>query len=147
MESDRLKTAMFENAVEIVCLHSRVRETSKRRDESAQRRQAWQLACTELHERYNDLAFPGGYDDALERIESGKAQAMEAAICFLELRPYFFRSGYMFKDILRKCKRAPLSPQQESRLKIVMGKLDEWRKRKVLDKELERSCRIAPGDS
>jgi len=113
MESDRLKTAMFENAVEIVCLHSRVRETSKRRDESAQRRQAWQLACTELHERYNDLAFPGGYDDALERIESGKAQAMEAAICFLELRPYFFRSGYMFKDILRKCKRAPLSPQQD----------------------------------
>ena len=25
---------------------------------------------------------------------------VEAAICFLECRPYFFRSGYMFKDIL-----------------------------------------------
>jgi hypothetical protein len=55
---------------------------------------------------------------------------MEAAVCFLEVRPYFFRSGYMFKDILRKCKRAPLSREQSARLEAVMAGLAEWRRRK-----------------
>jgi hypothetical protein len=73
------------------------------------------------------LAFPGGYEGALDRIVSGDPETMEAAICFLECRPYFFRSGYMFKDILRKCKRAPLSPEQTSRLQTIEGKLAEWR--------------------
>jgi hypothetical protein len=36
----------------------------------------------------------------------------------------------MFKDILRKCKRAPLSPEQAARLDSVLGKLAEWRRLK-----------------
>ena len=52
---------------------------------------------------------------------------MEAGICFLELRPYFFRSGYMFKDILRKCKQAPLSKSQAARLATVVEKFAAWR--------------------
>jgi hypothetical protein len=78
------------------------------------------------------LAFPGGLDGAYERIVSGDPEAMETAICFLELRPYYFRSGYMFEDILRKCKRAPLSPEQASRLETVREQLAEWRRTKLL---------------
>jgi len=46
--------------------------------------------------------FPLGYQGggASRRILYGDPEAMEAAICFLEVRPYFFRSGYMYKDIL-----------------------------------------------
>jgi hypothetical protein len=33
----------------------------------------------------------------------------------------------MFKDILRKCKRAPLSAEQSDRLKVIIEKLGEWR--------------------
>ena len=44
------------------------------------------------------------------------SKAMKVAICFLECRPYFFKSGYMFKDILRKVKKAPLSDEQTLRL-------------------------------
>jgi hypothetical protein len=65
---------------------------------------------------------------------------MEAAICFLECRPYFFRSGYMFKDILRRCRRAPLLPQQAVRLKVVEGKLAEWRQGK-LSKKGDSRCK------
>jgi hypothetical protein len=34
----------------------------------------------------------------------------------------------MFKDILRKCKRAPLSGEQSARLKVIIEKLGEWRR-------------------
>jgi len=57
---------------------------------------------------------------------------IEEAICFLEVRPYFIRSGYMFKDILRKCKRAQLSPAQAARLEVVKEKQDEWKRLKSL---------------
>ena len=94
----------------------------KRRDESIEERAKWKQACTEYQARYNLLAFPGGYDGALERIAEGDQQTIEAAICFLELRPYFFRSGYMFKDIFRRCKRAPLSEAQAKRFAVVAKK-------------------------
>ena len=53
---------------------------------------------------------------------------MEAAICFLECRPYYFRSGYMFKDILRKAKKAPFSTDQKIRLQVVIEAFDEYRR-------------------
>jgi hypothetical protein len=67
---------------------------------------------------------------------------MEAAICFLECRPYFFRSGYMFKDILRRCRRAPLSSKQAARLKTIEGKLLDWKRSKSLSKQI--SARTLP---
>ena len=36
----------------------------------------------------------------------------------------------MFKDLLRKTKKAPLSEEQDARLKIVLTRLEEWRGRK-----------------
>jgi hypothetical protein len=99
--------------------------------------QEWKRACAEMHSRYAKLAFPGGYNgDVLDRILSGDPQAMETAICFLEVRPYFFRSGYMFKDILRKCRRAPLSRNQAERLRAIEKRLLEWRERKAAKKKV-----------
>jgi hypothetical protein len=39
---------------------------------------------------------------------SGLTEAIEIAIQFLEVDPYFFRSGYIKTDLLRRLKRAPL---------------------------------------
>jgi hypothetical protein len=131
MDSDRLKEEIFKNASEITRLHSRIHETLPFRGDSPAKREAWERACVEFHARYDELSFPGGFNGALERIVSGDTEAMEAAICFLECRPYFFRSGYMFKDILRKCKRAPLSEEQTLRLNVILEKVEEWRRRKA----------------
>ena len=76
------------------------------------------------------LAFPGGEKNARDRIAAGDPEAIEFAICFLELRPYFFRSGYMFNAILRYANRAPLSAKQRARLTVVQDRRDEWRRRK-----------------
>jgi len=90
MDSDRMKERICENAAEIVRLHSRIHETLAQRSKSSERKREWELACAEFHARYEGLAFPGGYRGALDRISSGDTEAMEAAICFLECRPYFF---------------------------------------------------------
>ena len=87
----------------------------------------WESACREFHDRYDLLAFPGGYEGALERIVAGEPEAMDAAICFLEVRPYFFRSGYMYKDILRKIKRAPLSKRQADRVAAIIQTYEAYR--------------------
>jgi hypothetical protein len=65
---------------------------------------------------------------ALELVESGDKDVIEAAICYLECRPYFHRSGYLFNVILKRTKRAPLSDQHQSRLQQVIDKRDEWRR-------------------
>ena len=61
----------------------------------------------------------GGYEGAMDRLVAGDLEAMEEAIYFIEPRPYFFRSGYMFDALLRKVKHAPLSLEQHARLQIV----------------------------
>lgn len=112
---------MLANAEEIQRLNARVDETAKVRGRSPEDHRNWRLACETFHSRYDALAFPGGYSSALERIVAGEPEAIEAALCFLEARPYFFRSGYMFKDILRKTKRLALSGQQAVRLAQVVA--------------------------
>jgi hypothetical protein len=134
-DTARLKRQILENSTEIVRLKARIKETLRERTKTPAKRAEWEQACAEFHQRYAGLAFPGGYDGALERILAGDPETTEAAVCFLECRPYFFRSGYMFKDILRKCRRAPLSPQQAARLKAMEQKLADWREGKLARKK------------
>jgi hypothetical protein len=135
MRTRDIKQAIVANSEAIRQLHGRIRQTFRHRDESLAKWQEWEEAARDFHATWNRLAFPGGYwtdatSNALQRIVAGDQQAMEAAICFLEIRPYFFRSGYIFKDILRKAKKAPLSEEQSARLKIVLDNVEEWRRRK-----------------
>jgi len=118
---------ILRNAQRITQLHNRIHETLRDRDKNDHKRKAWQTACVDFHSQYNALAFPGGLDGAYERILQGDATAMEAAICFLECRPYFFRSGYMFKDILRKAKKAPLNEDQKMRLHTVIAAYEKYK--------------------
>jgi hypothetical protein len=135
MNSRSISEVVTENADEVRRLHERIHMTLPHREESLEKRQEWEQACREFHMKYDSLAFPGGYwtdaeNNALKRISAGDAFTVEAGICFLEIRPYFFRSGYMFKDILRKVKKAPLTEGQAVRLAEVIKKLEAWREAK-----------------
>jgi hypothetical protein len=138
MNSEDLRAAIRENGHELARLHARIHETLKHRGVSADLRAQWETACTEFHARFDSLAFPGGYEGALDRISSGDALAMEAGVCFLECRPYFFRSGYMYKDILRRLKLAPLSESQALRLQMILERLKEWKSLRKLERENPR---------
>ena len=121
---------ILQNAEKIKELHARIHETFRSRDKNERKRKEWEQACADFHAQYNDLSFPGGYEGAYERVLKGDPEAMEAAICFLECRPYFFRSGYMWQDLLRKAKRAPLNSNQKLRLERVVAAYEEYRKSK-----------------
>lgn len=79
-----------ENAETIRHLHSRIKETFKVRDQSPLKRREWELACQEFHARYETLSFPCNYSEALQKIKDGDPLSVESALCFVELRPYFF---------------------------------------------------------
>jgi hypothetical protein len=121
------KTVIQSNAAEVTRLNKRIHETVRHRGTSAQQKEEWRKACAEFHTRYDQLAFPGGYDGASERLLAGDQPTIEAALCFLEVRPYFFRSGYMYQELLRKIKRAPLTPPQQGRLEQVVARQAAWK--------------------
>jgi hypothetical protein len=127
MTTAQTKDQMLRNAAEIVRLHNRIHETLKERSTSDAGRSAWQRACAEFHARYSQLAFPGGYGEALEKFRARDTSVVEPALCFLELRPYFFRSGYMFNTLLRRMRHIPLTPAQQKRLDAVRERQAAWK--------------------
>jgi hypothetical protein len=127
MSTSGINQLISANAAEITRLHDLVHETARHRSDSPQARTAWQTACAEFHHRYDELAFPGGYEAALAGLAVGNQQVIDAALSFLEVRPYFFRSGYMRKVLLRKIKQANLTPQQLERLNGVLLRQAAWR--------------------
>jgi hypothetical protein len=125
---EELRGQMIANAAEINRLHARVHEAVERRDEGDPLRQEWLQACEEFHRRYSELCLPGGWtDDLLDRLFAGDNDAIESVLCFLEVRPYFFRSGYHWKMFLKKCKRAPMNPEQAERYAEVARRYAEWK--------------------
>ncbi len=114
---------------EINRLKCRIHETYKLRLKNDHKLKEWKTACEEFHSKFEKLAFPGGLDGAYERILNGEPKAIEAGLCFIELRPYFFRSGYMYKDILRKLNKAPLKPADRSRYQVVKSAYLEYRRK------------------
>jgi len=118
------------NASKIVALYQRVNDTLKYRDQSDGHREEWSNACTEFHKQYNQLAFLGGVDTARDRIRSGDSAAINYAIDFLEVRPYFFRSGYMYNDFMRVLRNSPLSDTQLQRYNKIHERYMEYRSKR-----------------
>jgi hypothetical protein len=125
-----VRTLILANSEEVQRLRERINETFRLRGRSKEHRERWQTACREFNTRYDQLAFPGGYSTAKQKIAAGDLDAIEAALCFVEIRPYFFRSGYMFKELLPKLKRANLSSEQRERLARVLLAYQDWRETK-----------------
>jgi hypothetical protein len=136
--TDVMKDIIEANGREVTRLHRRMHETYALRDESEAHRRDWEAACDEFRRRYDALAFPGGYTEAGRRIANVERNTVEAALCFLELRPYYFRSGYMYDALLRKMKRAPLTEPQRARLDEVLRLRAAWIARRNAEREERR---------
>jgi hypothetical protein len=137
ISSEELGRQIERNAAEIIRLHLRVHETFRDRGQDPDHHRAWQDAASAFHARYDALAFPGGWSGALGRLVEGDPTTMESAVLFLEQRPFFFRSGYMWRDILRKARQAPLSDPQKARLAAVIERWEAY-------KALRRTQRESP---
>jgi len=131
MSTSGINQLISTNAAEIARLHELVHEAARHRNDSPQARAAWQTACAEFHHRHDALAFPGGYEAALADLALGNQQVIDATLSFLEVRPYFFRSGYMRKVLLRKIKQVDLAPAQRERLKGILLRQAKWDARRA----------------
>ena len=120
------RVSIQRNAKRIAEMHARIHELSARRGNPECGR-LWGLACAEFHASYDALAFPGGYGSALTRLAGNDAETIEAALVFLELRPYFFRSGYMRETLLRRLKQVAMSEHQRKRFEAVCAAQRLWR--------------------
>ena len=79
----------------------------------------WEEAARAWHEAL-ELVYPPDFFETLERLRVGEPDAVEAAIAFLEIDPWAFRTGYAKETILRYIKRADLDPSQAARLRAVV---------------------------
>jgi hypothetical protein len=113
------------NAETIRSLHARIHQTVKLRAKDEAHRKTWEAACDDFHKKYDSLAFPGGYGKALKSIPAGDANSIEAAISFLEVRPYFFRSQYMMKKLRRLLNHCELSESQKKRFLAATKKAEQ----------------------
>jgi hypothetical protein len=58
-------------------------------------------------------------------LASGRPDAVDTAIAFLEADPWFFRSGYEKQRLIRDLKRVALTPEQQGRLRaVVLARID-----------------------
>jgi hypothetical protein len=110
------------NAKRITELREHIHETFAHRSTSREAWIEWERACADFRSQYDSLAFPGGYAAGLRKIQAGDAFAIEDAIAFLELRPYFFRSQYLMTKLTRLLKHVPLSAQQAERFRKVLAR-------------------------
>ncbi|MFC4994658.1 hypothetical protein [Rubritalea tangerina] len=108
-----MRALIKKNAQEIRCLHGRIHETFAEQPHGT----AHKEACSDFHSKYDSLAFPGGYELGLRKIIEGDSAALESALLFLEVQPYFFRSQYIRTKLIRLLKRADLSKSQKTRFK------------------------------
>jgi hypothetical protein len=103
------------NSEELRRLNARIHATYEARDKSDTLYAEWEEACAQFHRNKDRLAFPGG-EAAFEKVRTGDAKAVEAAIRFLVADPYHFRSGYMKQYLWRWLPRLKLSASKRKRL-------------------------------
>ncbi len=112
-------------------LHARVHETYDRKDSGPEARAEHLQACLDFRNQKDALAFPGGYEAGLEKIKAGDGVAISNALAFVEIRPYFFWSGYMRTKFIKLLKRAQLSKRQADVFERALEADREWRRLKL----------------
>jgi len=119
-------------------LHERIDEAFAVRDRSDDHWRHWENACSEFH-AYKPTLFQLGEPAVLNDITAGSGPWRSAALLFLELDPWFFRSGYLKGKVARALKRARLQPEEVDRINGILVAAVDSRNRQ----EFREFCRLA----
>jgi hypothetical protein len=106
------------------------------RSQTAQKK--WHDACVEMHRS----TFPTHVlwlDETHRKIKEGNREFIEDTILFLEVDPWYFRSGYLKEKLLDILKQAPLVEDDKARLRRVIVAVAAGRNRR----EFRRFCCLA----
>jgi len=124
--------------------HERIHATVSKRDESASAWKAWEDAARAWHAVRHPTERLWG-DKFLSDLRASERSAIEDAILFLEVDPWYFRSGYLKERLIRGLKAAKLSEQDRRRLWNVVWNVASGKNRR----EFRDFCSLAVvvGDS
>ena len=115
-------------------LHQNIHITFKNRSND---RETWSRACEKFHSYVSSMSV--FIDRVYNEKEFQDEEIIEFGITYLELDPFYFRSGYIKEEILTKIKRSRLSKKQIKRLRSVLLNAVERRG----SKEYKYYCRLA----
>ncbi len=119
-------------------LHQKVEETFAERDRSQATWQAWTDACRE----FNETIVPTDYlwlDKTQHRIKEGDREVIEDAILFLDVDPWYDRSGYLKERLVDSLRGAPLTDQDKARIRQIVINMASGQNRR----EFRRYCSLA----
>jgi hypothetical protein len=125
-----------ENSATLSKLDKNLKNATKTRHEN---QQAYLSALADFKAAYDRLAFPGGLSQGFELLKAHDPNAIDTAIAYLIADPYFFRSGYIKKDIAVILKKAPLTKEQILLLQDCLFNAIEHKARQ----EYREYCRLA----
>jgi hypothetical protein len=123
-----MQSLIESNASTLRGLYEAVNVTFRQRSQEPDARAAWEKAAREFQGRWDELAFPGGLRSGLKRIEAGDTKAIETAILYLEIRPFYFRAQYTRDIFTRLIKRQALPVRLQQRFDATRERLRAWRK-------------------
>jgi len=115
-------------------LQKNVHTTFKNRSSD---RETWSKACEKFHSYVSSLSI--FINRVYNEPEFQDEEILEFGITYLEVDPFYFRSGYIKEEILTKIKRSRLSKKQMKRLRAVLLNAVEHRG----SKEYKYYCRLA----
>ncbi len=125
-------------ACEIHRLHLAVHSTFASRHKGRRELEAWERACAAFHGYDNELLRL--WDPVvLHEIRGQSGAWRNAALCFLEVDPWFFRAGYLKEKLCHLLKQAQLTPREKQRIQGVLLHVTRGRFRR----EFRSYCRLA----
>ncbi|GAA5497547.1 hypothetical protein Rhal01_03743 [Rubritalea halochordaticola] len=120
-------------------LYQRIISTFAKRDTSEKARQAWLEATSAWHARRSPVLERLWGRAYLEELRASDPAAVADAILFLEVDPWFHRSGYLKERLIRGLKTAQLSDRDKLRLRQLVWNVAAGRNRR----EFRNYCSLA----
>jgi hypothetical protein len=124
------RSSIRKNEIIINRLHKTMHSANEQKNKSIAHLEAWKATCREFHENYSRLIYLFQFSDYRVELRGGNTEAIEYAISFIEVRPYFFRSGYLYKDLIRVLRSCPLNKSHRERYQIISERYKEYQQQK-----------------
>jgi hypothetical protein len=107
------------------------------RDDNAAAWATWEEATRRWADALSVMLPDGAFDPVAVR--AGDPEAIDRAISFLEVDPWFHRSGYLKDDLVRALRQVDLGPGAATRLRVVLLAVTDVGDRR----EFRGYCRLA----
>lgn len=112
-----------EQIAEVACTenrhHGRIHETFAYRDQSREGFEAWKGATSAWHAQSYPTDFLWS-DEFMLNLRRSEREAIEESILYLEVDPWYFRSGYLKERLIRGLRSAELTERDALRLRNVI---------------------------